>query len=150
VRRDEAEWQRLDLWLWCARVAKARSDCARLVEDGAVRLNRQPVVKAHARLRIGDVLTMALRGEVRVWRVMALAARRGPAPEARLLYEEVPESGGGAGPAADPCAKSSPAAYEGAEAWPRGGDASGDDQHGSQEIAAEPAGDLPQDRHQER
>jgi ribosome-associated heat shock protein Hsp15 len=90
--REAAEWQRLDLWLWCARVAKGRSDCARLVEEGAVRLNRQPTVKAHAKLRTGDVLTMALRGEVRVWRVMALAARRGPAPEARLLYEEVPEA----------------------------------------------------------
>jgi hypothetical protein len=108
------------------------------------------VAKAHARLRIGDVLTMALRGEVRVWRVMALAARRGPAPEARLLYEEVPELGAGAGPASDPCANSGPAAYEGAEAWPRGGDASDDDQHGSHEKAVEPAGDLPQDRHQER
>ena len=60
VRRDEAEWQRLDLWLWCARVAKARSDCARLVEDGAIRLNRQSTVKAHARLRPGDVLTLPL------------------------------------------------------------------------------------------
>jgi ribosome-associated heat shock protein Hsp15 len=150
VPNDEAEWQRLDLWLWCARVAKARSDCARLVEDGAVRLNRQPVGKAHARLRIGDVLTMALRGEVRVWRVMALASRRGPAPEARLLYEEVPEVRGREGPASDPCAKSGPAAYEGAEAWPRGGDASGDDQHGSHETAKEPAGELSQDRHQER
>jgi ribosome-associated heat shock protein Hsp15 len=111
--RDEAEWQRLDMWLWCARAAKARSDCARLVEDGAVRLNRQPTAKAHAKLRIGDVLTMALRGEVRVWRVMALAARRGAAPEARLLYEEVPEGGGDSG-RPDPCAEPRAAAYRGA------------------------------------
>jgi ribosome-associated heat shock protein Hsp15 len=108
---DTAAWQRLDLWLWCARVAKARADCARLVEDGAVRLNRQPTVKAHAKLRIGDVLTMGLRGEVRVLRVLALATRRGAAAEARLLYEEVPE-GGGAG--ADPCAEPQRAAYRGA------------------------------------
>jgi ribosome-associated heat shock protein Hsp15 len=114
----QAEWQRLDLWLWYARVAKARSDCARLVEEGAIRLNRQPVVKAHARLRIGDVLTMALRGEVRVWRVLALAARRGPAAEARRLYEEVPE----AGRHAEPCAKAGAAAYEGAQALPPDGD----------------------------
>ncbi len=106
---EEAAWQRLDMWLWCARVAKARSDCARLVEDGAVRLNRQPTVKAHAKLRIGDVLTMALRGEVRVWRVRALAERRGPAAEARLLYEEVPEAR-----PPDPCANFGPAAYRGA------------------------------------
>jgi ribosome-associated heat shock protein Hsp15 len=88
----EAVWQRLDLWLWCARLAKGRGDCARLVEEGGVRLNRQPTLKAHAKLRAGDVLTIALRGEVRVWRVLALATRRGPASEARLLYEEVPET----------------------------------------------------------
>jgi ribosome-associated heat shock protein Hsp15 len=116
--RVDAACQRLDLWLWCARVAKARSDCARLVEDGAVRLNRQPVAKAHARLRIGDVLTMALRGEVRVWRVLALAARRGPAAEARLLYEEVPEVSGHA----ESCAPGGSAAYRGAQALPPDGD----------------------------
>jgi ribosome-associated heat shock protein Hsp15 len=83
------DWQRLDLWLWCARLAKARSECARLVAAGAVRLNRQPTDKAHARLRIGDVLTIALHGKVRVWRVLALASRRGPPAEARLLYEDL-------------------------------------------------------------
>ncbi|UFN50393.1 RNA-binding S4 domain-containing protein [Roseomonas sp. OT10] len=88
------DWQRLDAWLWCARVAKTRAACTRLVEAGAVRLNRQPAEKAHARLRPGDVLTLALgdaeRGAIRVWRVLALAGRRGPAAEARLLYEELP------------------------------------------------------------
>jgi ribosome-associated heat shock protein Hsp15 len=68
---------------------KARSDCARLVAGGLVRINRQPTDKPHARLRVGDVLTVPLRGAVRVVRVQALATRRGPAPEARLLYEEV-------------------------------------------------------------
>ncbi len=87
---DDRDWQRLDKWLWCARFMKARSDCARLIGDGMVRINAQPTDKAHARLRVGDVLTMPLRGEVRVVRVLALAARRGPAPEACGLYEEVP------------------------------------------------------------
>ena len=118
--RPETEWQRLDLWLWSARVTKARSDCARLVEDGGVRLNRQPTTKAHAKLRIGDVVTMALRGEVRVWRVTALAARRGPASEARLLYQEVPEDG--AAPPPNSCANAGSAAYEGAEPSPLDGD----------------------------
>lgn len=88
------DWQRLDAWLWCARLFKTRAACTRLVESGGVRINRQPTDKAHARLRPGDVLTLALggpeRGAVRVWRVLSLAARRGPAPEARALYEEVP------------------------------------------------------------
>lgn len=85
------DWQRLDAWLWCARVARTRSACARLVEEGRFRVNRQPTDKPHTRLRPGDVLTFAL-GEtapVRVWRVLALAARRGPAPEARGLYEDL-------------------------------------------------------------
>ena len=84
---EDRAWQRLDKWLWCARFLKARSDCARLVERGSVRINRQPTDKAHARLRPGDVITLPLRGDVAVVRVLALATRRGPAPEARTLYE---------------------------------------------------------------
>jgi ribosome-associated heat shock protein Hsp15 len=89
MEAEDRDWQRLDKWLWCARFMKARSDCARLVAGGFVRINRQPTDKPHARLRVGDVLTVPLRGAVRVVRVQALATRRGPAPEARMLYEEV-------------------------------------------------------------
>jgi ribosome-associated heat shock protein Hsp15 len=90
-RTEDRDWQRLDKWLWSARFVKARSDCVRLIEDGLIRINRQPTDKAHARLRPGDVLTLPLpRAGVRVIRVLALATRRGPAPEARLLYEDVP------------------------------------------------------------
>jgi ribosome-associated heat shock protein Hsp15 len=92
---EDRDWQRLDKWLWCARFLKARSDCVRLIEEGLIRINRQPTEKAHARLRPGDVLTLpfgAHRGMpgVRVIRVLSLAARRGPAPEARTLYEDIP------------------------------------------------------------
>lgn len=87
-------FQRLDLWLWCARLAKTRAECARQVAAGAIRLNRQPTDKAHARLRVGDVLTIALQGRVRVWRVLALAARRGPPAEARGLYEDLSDDAG--------------------------------------------------------
>jgi len=90
---EDQDWQRLDKWLWCARFAKARSDCARLVAEGHVRINRQPTDKAHARLRPGDVLTLPLpRRGVRVLRIVALARRRGPPAEARALYEEIPEA----------------------------------------------------------
>ena len=82
-------WQRLDKWLWCARFMKARSDCARLVAGGSVRINRQVTDKPHARLRPGDVVTLPLRQQVRVVRVLSLASRRGPAPEAQALYEEI-------------------------------------------------------------
>jgi ribosome-associated heat shock protein Hsp15 len=87
------EAQRLDAWLWCARLRRTRADCARLVAAGAIRLNRQPTDKPHARVRPGDVLTIAQGqgegGRILVWRVLALAARRGPPAEARGLYEEV-------------------------------------------------------------
>ncbi len=70
---------------------RQRSDCARLVAQGSIRINRLPTEKAHARLRVGDVLTLPVHGAVRVVRVAALAARRGPAAEARALYEEIAE-----------------------------------------------------------
>ncbi len=89
--QEDRDWQRLDKWLWCARFLKARSDCARLAAEGSIRINRQPTDKPHARLRIGDVLTLPLRGQVRVIRVLSLAIRRGPATEARTLYHEIME-----------------------------------------------------------
>ena len=76
-----------------------RSDCTALVARGSIRINRQPTDKAHARLRIGDVLTVPVHGSVRVVRVVSLALRRGPAPEARMLYEEIGD------PAAGPCTR---------------------------------------------
>jgi ribosome-associated heat shock protein Hsp15 len=99
---EDRDWQRLDKWLWCARFLRHRADCAQLAATGQVRINRQPTDKAHARLRPGHVLTVALRGEVRVVRVLRLGERRGPAAEARLLYEEIAPSGGVAPPCAAP------------------------------------------------
>jgi len=87
--QEDRDWQRLDKWLWCARFMRARTDCAALVARGSIRINRQPTDKAHARLRLGDVLTVPVRGQVRVVRVLSLAARRGPPAEAAALYEEV-------------------------------------------------------------
>lgn len=90
--------ERLDHWLWCARVAKTRAACATIAEAGRIRINRQPTDKPHAKVRVGDVLTLALgdseRGTVRIWRVLALAGRRGPPAEARLLYEDLAPEGG--------------------------------------------------------
>lgn len=87
---EKGGWERLDVWLWYARLAKTRSACARAVRDGGFRLNRQTVDKPHARLRIGDVLTFTWdAGEVRVWQVTELGSRRGPAAEARALYEDL-------------------------------------------------------------
>jgi ribosome-associated heat shock protein Hsp15 len=86
--------QRLDKWLWFARVAKSRTLAAQLVEDGKVRVNRTRATKPSQAVRSGDVLTIAFRGRVQVLRVRAAGERRGPPAEARLLYEVV--SGHGA------------------------------------------------------
>jgi ribosome-associated heat shock protein Hsp15 len=92
---EDRDWQRLDKWLWCARFMRAREDCNRLAAGGLLRINRVPTDKPHARVRIGDVITLPLRGDVMVIEVRALAMRRGPASEARLLYQEIGESGAG-------------------------------------------------------
>ena len=105
---EDQDWQRLDKWLWCARVMRARSDCAGLVAQGAIRINRQPTGKPHAKLRVGDVLTIPVHGMVRVLRVTGLAVRRGPAAEARLLYMDVSDV------SANPCAETDSSAYRGA------------------------------------
>lgn len=88
--REDVGWQRVDKWLWCARFMRQRSDCAALVGQGGLRINRQPTEKPHARLRVGDVITLPLRGQVRVIEVLALAIRRGPASEAATLFRDIP------------------------------------------------------------
>ena len=80
---------RLDKWLWFARFTKSRSLATKLVSDGKMRINGVPTQKAHYAVKIGDVLTFALGPHIRVIRVVALSERRGPAPEARLLYEDL-------------------------------------------------------------
>jgi ribosome-associated heat shock protein Hsp15 len=111
---EDRDWQRLDKWLWCARFMRARVDCARLVADGRLRINRQPTDKPHAKLRVGDVITLPIRGEVRVIEVLALASRRGPADEAANLYHEIPPGLGAAASAAlqcDTCGETEEVAY---------------------------------------
>jgi ribosome-associated heat shock protein Hsp15 len=79
--------QRLDKWLWFARIVKSRTLAVQLVQDGKVRVNRTKVAKPAQSVRPDDVLTIVIRGNVRVLRVVAPGARRGPPAEARLLYE---------------------------------------------------------------
>lgn len=88
-----ADSLRLDKFLWFARIVKTRSQAQTLAEQGRLRLNGRVVDRAHAAVRAGDVLSFALRGTVRVLRIEALPARRGPPAEARALYIEVPNPG---------------------------------------------------------
>lgn len=84
-----AETQRLDKWLWFARVVKTRTLAAHLVEAGRVRLNRQRINKASRIVRAGDVVTVTVARRVRVLKVVGAGARRGPASEAEALYEDL-------------------------------------------------------------
>ena len=79
---------RLDQWLWFARFVKSRSLAARLCAAGAVAVNGIPAKKPNQTVRIGDVVVLPQGGWQRTVKVLALGARRGPAAEARLLYEE--------------------------------------------------------------
>ena len=80
---------RLDKWLWHARFFKTRTLAARYVEKSRCRIDGRAVEKPHAAVAPGMVLTFALGAHVKVVRIMALGERRGPAPEARTLYEEI-------------------------------------------------------------
>jgi ribosome-associated heat shock protein Hsp15 len=84
-----ASSRRLDQWLWFARLVKSRSLAQRLCAAGAVTLNRLPVRKANQIVRIGDVVVTPQGAFRRTVRVLALGTRRGPASEARLLFEEI-------------------------------------------------------------
>ncbi|MGE5242233.1 MAG: RNA-binding S4 domain-containing protein [Bacteroidota bacterium] len=78
---------RLDKWLWAARFFKSRALAAEAVTGGKVKLNGERVKAAKA-LRVNDALRIAIGPYEYVVRVLALSARRGPAPQAALLYEE--------------------------------------------------------------
>ena len=80
--------RRLDQWLWFARFVKSRSLAARLCVTGAVTVNGMAVRKPNHMLRIGDILAAPQGAFCRTVRVLSLGTRRGPASEARKLYEE--------------------------------------------------------------
>ena len=83
--------QRIDKWLWCARFFKTRGQAAEAINGGKVHVDGLRVKPARL-VRAGTRLEIR-RGQSQFdVTVMAVAARRGPAPEARALYEESPES----------------------------------------------------------
>ena len=83
------ERQRLDKWLWHARVVKARTSAAALVEAGHVRINGVREMAPGHHVKIGDVLTIGLDRGVRLLKVTGFSERRGDAAAARRLYEDL-------------------------------------------------------------
>jgi ribosome-associated heat shock protein Hsp15 len=94
---------RLDKWLWQARFFKSRSRAAGVVTGGKVRIDGVPVAKPARAVGAGDVLTFVQATDTRVVRIVELGTRRGPAPEAQALYEDL-----------TPAPKERPAAAKGA------------------------------------
>ncbi len=82
---------RLDKWLWAARFFKTRSLATHAIDLGRIQLNGQRCKPARE-VHIGDLLQIESGEQHWEVRVQNLSDRRGPAPEARLLYEETPES----------------------------------------------------------
>jgi ribosome-associated heat shock protein Hsp15 len=82
---------RLDKWLWAARFFKTRSIASSEIEGGHVDLNGERAKPAKP-VKIGDELRIRLNQYTHVIHVKALSERRGPARDARLLYEETEES----------------------------------------------------------
>jgi|SRR5690606_24054457 len=81
--------QRLDRWLFFSRAVKSRSLAQKLIAAGAVRVNSERTQASDRRIGAGDVLTMTMHEQLRVWRVLDPGSRRGPAAEAALLYEDL-------------------------------------------------------------
>ena len=84
-----AESRRLDQWLWFARFVKTRSLAARLCTAGAIAVNGAAIRKANHTVHLGDTVAVPQGVLCRTVRVLGLGLRRGPAAEARLLYEEI-------------------------------------------------------------
>jgi ribosome-associated heat shock protein Hsp15 len=81
--------QRIDKWLWHARVVRTRSDAAALADAGFVRLNGKRVPGNSQPVRVGDVVTLALDRSVKVLRVEGFCQRRGAPSAARALYRDL-------------------------------------------------------------
>jgi ribosome-associated heat shock protein Hsp15 len=89
-----ADSLRIDKFLWFARIVKTRALAQAMAENGRIRIDGRLVDRAHAPVKVGDVLSFAQRGTVRVLRVEALPVRRGPPAEALALYSELTSEAG--------------------------------------------------------
>ena len=85
------ERQRIDKWLWFARLVKTRTKAQALVSSGKVRVNRVRISSPSKLVGPGDVLTLPVGSHIRVVELLALAKRRGPYASAQLLYQDVSE-----------------------------------------------------------
>ncbi len=81
--------QRIDKWLWHARIVKTRTLAQKLVSSGKVRIDREKASSPSHKLRIGNVLTITLAQQIRIPKITDMAQKRGPYSAAQLLYEDL-------------------------------------------------------------
>jgi ribosome-associated heat shock protein Hsp15 len=86
---NDVERQRIDRWLWHARLVRTRGAAAALAGSGYVRVNGARINAPGRMIRAGDVITVALDHGVRVLKVIGFVDRRGPAPSAAALYQDL-------------------------------------------------------------
>lgn len=80
---------RIDKWLWHARFFKSRTLAGKFCTGGGMRVNDQLITKAHVQVGPEDVLTFAKANQIKVVKIKDIGTRRGPAPEAQALYEDL-------------------------------------------------------------
>lgn len=80
---------RLDKFLWFVRLAKTRTQAQQVAESGRMRIDGRVIERAHAAVRVGNILSFPMHDRVRVIRIEALPGRRGPAPEAQTCYTDL-------------------------------------------------------------
>jgi len=85
----ETPRQRIDRWLWHARVVRTRDAAAALAGAGYVRVNGTRIDGPGRMVRTGDVITVTLDHGVRVLKVTGFTERRGPGGTGASLYEDL-------------------------------------------------------------
>ncbi len=83
---------RLDKWLWYARFMKSRSKATKFCQSSRFCVNSLIVAKAHFLIKKNDVLTFSIDNNIKIIKILNLGVRRGPAPEAQALYEDLSPS----------------------------------------------------------
>lgn len=89
VETDAPAKQRIDKWLFFARIVKSRTLAGKLAAAGGVRTDGQKINQASHQIAVGQVLTISLERQTKILKVLLPGERRGPAPEAQTLYEDL-------------------------------------------------------------
>jgi len=89
MEETQQDRQRLDQWLWHARFFKTRTQASSQCRRGKIRVDGEIQKKAAASIAPGQVLTFPKAGTIRIIKILTLSTRRGPASEARALYEDL-------------------------------------------------------------